>query len=294
MRKSILFFLLVISYLNVTAQLYTPEVEVRDDLNGNVGIGTTSPKKALHVGGDYYGKGHLFLHAHEGDGNSGTAYVQARDDSGNSSIDLQFRTQKNGLISSVMKLTKDGNVGIGNMNPQYTLDISRNFSDLRVRNSSNNREILILPGAAAIDCNTDLILNRYNSNNVRIAEGGGRVGIGTTSPAYKLHVSGSAGASVFYTTSDQRLKKNVKEVRQKNLEGIKAYEYTYAEDTTNTMHYGLMAQEVERVFPHMVKTDEEGYKAIAYDEFIPLLIEENRRLNRELADLKERIEKLEK
>jgi hypothetical protein len=75
---------------------------------GNVGIGTTNPKSTLHVNGDYYGRGHVYLHAYEGDGNSGTAYVQARDTSGTASLDLQFRTQRNGVIVDALRLGSDG------------------------------------------------------------------------------------------------------------------------------------------------------------------------------------------
>lgn len=69
------------------------------DSAGKVGIGTTGPKQTLHVNGDYYGKGHFWLHAYEGDRMTGTAYVQARDDSGNSSIALRFRTQNVGVLT---------------------------------------------------------------------------------------------------------------------------------------------------------------------------------------------------
>jgi hypothetical protein len=78
--------------------------------SGNVGIGTVSPKQALHVNGDYYGKGHVWLHAFEGDALSGTAYLQARDDSGNSSIALQLRTQSNGNVVDALRIAPDGTV----------------------------------------------------------------------------------------------------------------------------------------------------------------------------------------
>ena len=75
---------------------------------GNVGIGTTSPKQRLHVNGDYYGKGHLWLHAYEGDGNSGTAYVQARDDSAVSNIGMQLRTKSGATLVDTLYMMSDG------------------------------------------------------------------------------------------------------------------------------------------------------------------------------------------
>jgi hypothetical protein len=83
------------------------------DTGGKVGIGTAFPTESLHNAGDYYGHGHLWLYAYEGDGNNGTAYVQARDKSGTSSIGMVLRTQKNGTIRDAITLDPDGNIGWG-------------------------------------------------------------------------------------------------------------------------------------------------------------------------------------
>lgn len=81
--------------------------------SGRVGIGTTAPKQRLHNVGDYYGRGHFWLHAFEGDGQDGTAYVQARDDSGTSNIGLHLRTQKAGTLYDAVNIAPSGSVQIG-------------------------------------------------------------------------------------------------------------------------------------------------------------------------------------
>jgi len=42
----------------------------------------------------------------------------------------------------------------------------------------------------------------------------------------------------------------------------------------STLQYGLIAQEVEKVFPEMVKTiSADGYKGLDYPKLIPVLVE---------------------
>ncbi|GEM_PF-4015852 len=99
---------------------------------GEVGIGTSDPQATLdvdgevHVSGDLRTRGHVYFHAFEGLNQSGTAYLQARDDSGSSDVEFQFRTQNQGQINEVMRMTKTGDVGIGTTAPQATLDVNGN------------------------------------------------------------------------------------------------------------------------------------------------------------------------
>ena len=56
---------------------------------------------------------------------------------------------------------------------------------------------------------------------------------------------------------------------------------------------GLIAQDVESIIPEVVHTDSEGYKSLAYDKMVPVLIEAIKEQQRELREKDVRIERLE-
>ncbi len=90
-------------------------------------------------------------------------------------------------------------------------------------------------------------------------------------------VRGSIQAKMVKTTSDARLKKDIKPLTHA-LDSILQLEgktYRWKEDTTfaNKQDIGLVAQDVEKVFPELVAEDERGYKAIAYSKLTAVLIE---------------------
>jgi hypothetical protein len=48
---------------------------------------------------------------------------------------------------------------------------------------------------------------------------------------------------------------------------------------------GLIAQEVEAVLPEVVKTDDQGYKSLAYNKLIAVLVEAIKELNAKVEQL---------
>ena len=60
------------------------------------------------------------------------------------------------------------------------------------------------------------------------------------------------------------------------------------------MQIGLIAQEVEELFPELVITDEDGIKSVDYSKMVPVLVEAIKELKSENDDLKARLERLEK
>ena len=123
----------------------------------------------------------------------------------------------------------------------------------------------------------------------------GHAGInGGVSTTYALRVNGSGYATGSWTSSDIKFKKNVEGLtlattKLMNLRGV-SYEWKTEEYPENGFEegqqFGLIAQEVEAVFPELVKTDENGEKAVNYIGLIPIMLET-------IKDQQRRIESLE-
>jgi|GEM_PF-2641030 len=125
--------------------------------------------------------------------------------------------------------------------------------------------------------------------------------------------------------SDRRLKENIKPLSSatERLRKVNVYSYNFKQgmglSLSNSLSYGVLADELEKEFPEMVKyvnvinhsdpknyRNIESYKSVDYDEFIPLLIQSVKELSDKidnldpekstatLAGLKEKIESLEK
>jgi hypothetical protein len=60
---------------------------------------------------------------------------------------------------------------------------------------------------------------------------------------------------------------------------------------TDKEQVGLIAQDVEKVFPQLVFEDDNGYKAVDYVKLIPLLIEALKSQQKEIEALKDTIKK---
>jgi hypothetical protein len=88
-----------------------------------------------------------------------------------------------------------------------------------------------------------------------------------------ITASGTITAVDFNTTSDITLKNNIQPVSNP-LEKINQLSgYTFNWNHNDKPAVGVMAQEVEKVFPEMVTTGIDGYKRVNYDSLVPVLIE---------------------
>lgn len=71
-----------------------------------------------------------------------------------------------------------------------------------------------------------------------------------------------------------------------NFAGNEARTGVHNQYTGNNAEIGLIAQELERVLPNLVFTDEEGHKLVNYISLIPVLIDAVQTLQNEVDELK--------
>ena len=106
---------------------------------------------------------------------------------------------------------------------------------------------------------------RFNDSNAAI-EVEGAIGFnGEVVFSNTVESSSSiSAAGGFFDTSDARVKANVKEIDASDADKVKLVEF----DRTDKEHhgYGVIAQELEKVYPEMVNTDDEGFKSVNYNE----------------------------
>ena len=114
----------------------------------------------------------------------------------------------------------------------------------------------------------------------------GNVGIGISNPTYKLHINGNAIASSRYVLSDRNFKTDITPLdgALEKINQLNGYSFTWKD--TGRRDIGLIAQEVEKIFPDLVNTDSDGTKAVEYMNIVAPLVESVKSLYKENIALK--------
>ena len=160
---------------------------------------------------------------------------------------------------------------------------------------SGNERVLISQNAIKVNSVTDwahtLYIHATTSNTV-----GYHMNYGGQDNFY-VHASGWIYCQGTYIHSDESFKKDIHEIpdaldKVLSLKGV-YYKLNYPDSMAvfnvpdNQM--GLIAQQVEKVVPEVVKTMHDGTKAIAYQNLVALLIESVKEQQNQIEELKEKM-----
>ncbi|MFB6076295.1 MAG: tail fiber domain-containing protein, partial [Candidatus Aenigmatarchaeota archaeon] len=237
------------------------------NLPGNFGIGTSDPNKKLTV---------------VGDGNfTGNVYAE------NFSSQSPLRLQTNGETRLVINDTVDEINLYGNA----LKNVNWTNSDIGSGSDLNADKLDGEDASAFMDSGTDNWVN----------EGGDTMTGNLNMSGNNITNAGSVYGTGFYYTSDIRLKKDVKTLVNvlKRVEKLNGVRFDWKE--TNETEIGLIAQNVEEVYPELVSTNSDGMKTIQYGNLVGVLVEAIKEQNiklkkqdRKIGETESRIQKIEK
>ena len=208
--------------------------------------------------------------------------------------------------SDAMVVLKNGNTGIGTSTPTYKLHIGSSNNGLRIEGpatSGSGGSALNIGGAG------DVVVDAPSFPAGRfIIKENGNVGIGKATPTYKLDVVGDINASGLVRangialSSDARFKQNIITLPNalSNLLQLRGTNYFFNtkafpdKNFSTDKQMGVVAQEVEKIYPELVSTDKDGYKSVNYIGLIPVMIESIKEQQKQIDELKKMLKEISK
>ena len=93
--------------------------------------------------------------------------------------------------------------------------------------------------------------------------------------------------------SDQTLKENIVDATDKlaDINQVQVRNYNFI--GSDYKQIGVIAQELEAIFPNLVKTDDEGIKSVKYSVLVPILVKALQEADDKIDALTARVEALE-
>lgn len=209
---------------------------------------------------------------------------------------------------------ENGNVQVGNdtsvYDPSYgTLDISR-----IPKGSTDKRDAV---GSITFGSLGGAKITGYSAKGLLNLYAGRKLEIGVSEISNALSINGSdlrtssyfpISAPSFLTSSDARLKTNVQSLSEmfSGLQDVNPVSYSLSSKSPSDpsmmsakdsdvkaiavderMHFGFIAQKIQKIYPNLVVEDEEGMLAIDYTGFIPLLVEAYKELSIKVKEQEE-------
>ena len=123
-----------------------------------------------------------------------------------------------------------------------------------------------------------------------------------TAAVYAGVISGSelrsSGDVIAFNASDERLKDNIKIIKEpiEKIKQLRGVEYQWNEKQnaypSGSLDSGIIAQDVQKVLPQLVKERGDGYLGVRQERLVGLLIESIKEQQEQIDDLQKQIKEI--
>jgi len=261
---------------------------------GNIGIGTSDPVSPLNIksnttndvesGFTFTANADTTTLANLYEGNTKDGILQLHDDG---VVKIRLCTAGDSHFSG-------GNVGIGTSSPAALMHTygSSNTAAKFESTDANCNIIITDSGGSGINIKAvgDVATISTGDTMAMTIDASQNVGIGDSSPSYKLEVAGT-----FYASgSSQAFKKNVTDlaVDSSAIYNLNPVSYNYKKDYENFGYdlaegkqFGLISEEVAEAVPELAIMKDGEPKNVDYQKLSVLLLAEMQKMNKRIKDL---------
>lgn len=180
----------------------------------------------------------------------------------------------------------NGNIGIGNSSPNAPLQFSNgNAGRKLVLNEIGNNDHQYY-GFGINGATLRYQVGTTGSDHVFYAG----VDNSTTNELFRVQGNGDAVLQGTLTqVSDERFKINIQPLKHslEKITQLNGYSYNWKDEQRNKdLQIGVLAQEIQLIYPNLVKTEINGNLSVNYIGLIPVLLEAVKELKKEIDELK--------
>jgi hypothetical protein len=256
---------------------------------GNVGINETTPLVPLHISRDSASGENIALLLDNNNTTAGNEIgILFRSMVGSTNTDFEIFGQANAANNMDLVFQSDGSVERMRLKNDGDLQIARYLEHLGDTNSylgwSAADDFRIYVGGrelVRLDEGTNPDIAKFMTDEFRMYSDG------------TFHADGDIIAFSTTTSSDKRLKKNIKPITNALdiVEKLQGVHFDWKKDDEKSL--GYIAQDVEKVLPEMVKEHEHfgngEYKTVNYAAMVSIMGEAIKELKAEVEELKKQI-----
>jgi hypothetical protein len=255
---------------------------------GNDNLASGSSSTAMGRGTIASGNDSTALGANtEASGNNSTAIGENTEASGIISTALGFGTDASGIVSTAMGYSTEASGHYSTSMGINTVASGSYSTSIGVATKASDRSSLVIGEYNLTGSTVTSSANQFSLDNTAFVIGNGNQD--SRSDALIVKFNGDATlAGNLNINSDARLKANIISLGSTlaKILQIDGKSYTMKKDESEKQKIGLLAQDIEKVFPELV-SESNGIKSVNYQGLVPVLINALKEQQNEIELLKQ-------